>query len=165
MKRISLAALLISCVSLFSAPAHADVVCTATSTGVNFGVYDPLSSAINESSDTVTVSCSRGLFELVGTVSFIVSLSAGASNSFNPRKMQRTDSSQYFLNYNLYTSAARNIIWSEQDQGGTQGGSISLPFLTFSGSKDFTVYGRLFAGQMQLAAGSYSDSIKVTVRD
>lgn len=163
MKRISLAALLISCVSLFSAPAHADVVCTATSTGVSFGVYDPLSSANNNSSGTVTVSCSRGAFE-AGTVSFIVSLSAGASNSFNPRKMQRTDSSQYFLNYNLYTSAARNIIWSEQDQGVTQGGSISLPIFTFSGSKGFIVYGRLFAGQMQLAAGSYSDSIKVTVR-
>lgn len=65
------------------------------------------------------------------------------------------------MSYNLYTSAARSVIWGN-GTGGTQ--LVSDNVTLFSGSliRNYTTYGRIPVGQDR-AAGSYADSIIVTV--
>ena len=58
------------------------------------------------------------------------------------------------LGYNLYTTAARNVIWGD----GTAG-TVTLP--TSPSASPVTVYGRIFMLQ-SARAGSYSDTIIAT---
>lgn len=69
------------------------------------------------------------------------------------RRMKRTNSDHY-LAYQLYTTAARNIIWDA-----TTGHS-----LTFSNDavQTMTVYGRLPA-QNSVLPGTYTDTVTITI--
>ncbi len=63
------------------------------------------------------------------------------------------------LNYNLYLDAARTSIWGD-GTGGTALFTVAIP----SGKAvNVTIFGRIPAGQ-DVAAGSYSDSIVVTIQ-
>jgi spore coat protein U-like protein len=60
------------------------------------------------------------------------------------------------LNYNLYTSAARNVVWGD----GT-GGSNTMS-ATANGSTTLNIFGQIPASQ-DAAVGTYTDSITATV--
>src|SRR5690242_7758826 len=71
--------------------------CSVAATGVNFGVYNPLSGAPAAATGTVTVTCDV----LVGLLaSWTVALNTGNSGSFAPRLLR---SGGNHLTYNLYT--------------------------------------------------------------
>jgi spore coat protein U-like protein len=62
------------------------------------------------------------------------------------------------LTYGLYTNAARTTVWGD----GT--GSTATVTNTGSGSaQNFTVYGRIPAGQTSTPAGIYADTVSVTI--
>jgi spore coat protein U-like protein len=128
--------------------------CTVTATGVSFGAYNPLSTAARDSTGSVRVRCTL-LVALPG--SFTVDLNAGASGTYANRTLRSGASS---LNYNLFTDLARTQIW-----GNGAGGSVRVTH-NFSNllvvDRTFTAYGRIAARQ-NVRAGSYSDTITVTV--
>jgi spore coat protein U-like protein len=146
---------------LFGQPGSAatTVSCTATATGIAFGLYNPLATASNASTGSLRVTCTgRGTGSANVTVN--VTLSTGLSNSYATRKMF---SGTNTLNYNIYWSTAYNQIIGD-GSGGSFPGSTQ-PFAVPAGGTNLatgTFYGLAPAGQ-DVAPGSYADVIAVTV--
>ena len=129
--------------------------CNVSATVVPFGAYDPASASATDSTGTVTVTCT--VLVALG-MSWTVELSKGASTTYSPRKLASGGAN---LNYNLYTTNARTVIWGD-GSGGTSviSDSVSLSIGTHNFS--YTMYGRIPPLQ-DVKSGSYSDSIVVTV--
>ena len=134
---------------LFSQAALADTSCTIDSvSAVNFGTYDVFSPQSNNNGvGSLTISC-RG-----GNSAIIVELSSGQSNTFVSRAMR---SGRNLLGYNLYTSAARNVVWGD----GT-GGSSTMG-INKNRTTTLSVFGQIPAGQ-DVAVGTYADNITTVV--
>ena len=62
------------------------------------------------------------------------------------------------LNYILYTNSGRTIVW-----GSGAGGTGSLTGTGNGASQAVTIYGRVTAGQASAPAGSYADTVTVTI--
>jgi len=124
--------------------------CTISTTAVSFGVYDVFSGTANDSTGTVTIRCTGNAANVT------VTLSKGTSTTFNPRILT---SGSNTLNYNLFTTAARNTIWGDNTGGTSLYTNASPPN---NSNIVVTIYGRITAGQ-DVSAGSYSDSITATV--
>ena len=121
-------------------------ICSVSSGTLGFGNYNGTAAVL--STAAVLVNCSNG-----GT--YQVSLGAGANADGTTRRMAGPSSS--FLGYELYRDSARSLAWGD---GAAYGARVSG---TGSGSaQTLTVYGRIPAGQ-NVAVGSYSDSVVVTV--
>ena len=123
--------------------------CTVTTRAIAFGNYNPLTATPLNGTGRITANCK-------GNGTLTVTLSTGQNGSYNPRYMlSGTTSNQ--LDYNLYTTAARVIIFGD-GTGGTQ--TVSKNF------KNKTVRVRIY-GQIpameNIAPGSYTDSIVATV--
>jgi spore coat protein U-like protein len=120
--------------------------CKDVSAGqLSFGAYDPLSSAPADASSVITYSCSN-------SIRVAVSLSGDGGGHSSPRTLNGPGGNH--LLYDLYTSAARDVIW-----GDGSGGTVTLN--VDPNGHSVTVYGRIFALQ-GAAAGGYSDTIVVT---
>ena len=150
MPRIRLA--ILTALGALTVPA-AGQACTVSATGVAFGTYDSITAAPDDGVGSVTLICHPNVH------SAVVELGAGLSGSYAPRRMRNGANT---LDYNLYTSVARNIVWGN-GSGGTAtvtltGGTVN------SGSRTFnrTIYGRIPAGQA-VAMGTYRDTIVVTI--
>lgn len=132
------------------APARA---CTISAVGVAFGAYNPQSAANLDGTGTVNLACPTAV------TAPIVALNGGLWGAVNGRKMK---SGTYRINYNLYTTAARTILWGDGLLG-TVTQTLSGGVLS-GGTRNFsrTIYGRAAGGQ-NVAAGAYSDTITITV--
>lgn len=142
-----------------SARAATTVNCTASASGIAFGVYNPLSALADASTGTIRVTC-NGSGTGSANVTLNVSLSAGLSGSYATRKMFSGGNA---LNYNIYWSTAYNQIVGD-GSGGSFAGSAG-PFPVPAGGSNFatgTFYGLIPASQ-DVAPGAYSDIITVTV--
>ncbi|MBK6592181.1 MAG: spore coat protein U domain-containing protein [Burkholderiales bacterium] len=115
---------------------------------VNFGNYEIFATLPNNFGvGSIRVDCKGG------GGPFKVTLSTGQSHTFAMRKMQ---SGPNTLDYNLYTSAGRSVVWG--DGSGTSG----VMFATKNTSSNFYIFGQIPALQ-DAAAGTYSDNITATV--
>jgi spore coat protein U-like protein len=134
---------------VWAQPTFAETSCSFTSvSAVDFGTYDVFSPLANNNGiASVAIHCQGG-----GTT-ILVTLSSGQSNSFVSRQMK---SGGNLLNYNLYTTAARNIVWGD----GT-GGSSTMS-VNRNSTTTLNVYGQIPAGQ-DVAVGTYSDSITTII--
>jgi spore coat protein U-like protein len=118
--------------------------CSMGIVNVVFGVYNTLSASSLDAAGSVSVTCDV-------TSSFQIALNKG-QGSFAARQLQ---SGANVLYYNLYTDALRSLIWGD--------GTVGTTLASGSGTAaTYTVYGRVPGGQ-NLPAGSYSDSITVTL--
>ena len=93
--------------ALLAAPwayAAAGAACTISATGVPFGSYDPQSGSVVDGAGTINVGCHPS------DAAPTVSLSAGNSGTFAARTMLSGGNS---LDYNLYTTSARNVVWGD----------------------------------------------------
>jgi spore coat protein U-like protein len=146
---------------ILAAPCRAATTasCTAATTGIAFGLYNPLATVANASTGTLKVTCTgRGTGSI--NVTLNVTLSTGLSNSYATRKMFSGANS---LNYNIYWSTAYDQIIGD-GSGGSFPGSTQ-PFTVQAGGSNFatgTFFGLAPAGQ-DVAPGSYADVITVTV--
>jgi spore coat protein U-like protein len=129
--------------------------CTASSSGVSFGAYSPLTTSATTSTGSVTVTCIL-VVELAG--SYTVELSSGTSGSFTTRTLKNGSSS---LSYNLYTSASLAQVWGD-GTGGTQTMTGSFPAALLMNVQTFNIFGNIPGGQ-NVPMGSYADTITVTV--
>ncbi|UUX97691.1 spore coat U domain-containing protein [Aquabacterium sp. J223] len=139
--------------STFQASATVISACTVTGTNLSFGTaLDPLSSPVPvDASATLSVVCTN-------TTPYAVALSAGANaggpSTFGARAMK---SGSQLLPYQLYTDAARSVVWGD----GTSGSSTQSGVGTGS-NQSITVYGRL-PSLSGVVPGTYTDTVTVTI--
>jgi spore coat protein U-like protein len=122
-------------------------------TSLSFGAYSPQASSAQQSSVSITASCTGGL--LGATLPpFTVAMSTG-NGSFTQRQMLSGTNS---LHYQIYTSASLATVWGD----GT--GSTNTVSAGNNGMASQTIigYGVITANQY-VTPGSYTDLITVTV--
>ncbi len=156
-----LAALFGAAALLIVAPAARAADCTVNATPVNFGHYDPLSSASNHSGvASVTVSCRSTIPQGNERVSYSLLISSGLGGTYQPRQML---SCPDHLSYILYRDAARTQIWGD-GSGGSFAVTGALAQITpgAGASASHTIYGRIPASQ-NATAGNYTDTLVVTL--
>jgi spore coat protein U-like protein len=133
--------------------------CSVAASGVNFGIYNPLSGTPLNSTGTVTVTCTL-LSGGATTVNLTAALSTGSSGNYTARTMLAGVNK---LNYNLYWSTAYQQVWGD-GTGGSFYGVASVPLSPGNPTQQVsgTMYGQISAGQ-DVAPGAYLDTIVVTV--
>jgi spore coat protein U-like protein len=158
---------------LMAASAVHGANCSVSTSDLNFGSYDPVSSnatAPSDSATTLTVDCQGTLIALQETITVSIALSSGSgagAGSYNPRQMQDIFSGDK-LNYNLYWDAARTQIAGNGTAGTSKlSRSAQVPcvlLFLLCGSTTFrpTVYGRIFAAQ-DVGVGDYRLPVPITV--
>lgn len=146
-------ALLLAALLPLGAPAHAG--CAISTTGVNFGAYNPQNGVPLNGVGTIDFRCSDDTEDGgPGGGNKKIAISAGNAGSFTAREMR---SGADKLDYNLYTDASRTSVW-----GDGQGGSDSVKVHPQAESVSVTVYGRIPAGQ-NVRAGTYTDTLIVSI--
>jgi spore coat protein U domain-containing protein, fimbrial subunit CupE1/2/3/6 len=152
MKRTAIISL-VAALALCPGEARAISMCTIVSVvGVGFGTYDTLSSSTLDSMGSVTYNCQN-----VGPSDQItIDLSKGTAATFSPRRIY---SGANTLTFNLYLSAARTSIWGDGTAGTSRYGPVQPPNGT---NTTVYVYGRI-PGSQNVPAGSYTDTIVVTI--
>jgi spore coat protein U-like protein len=78
-----------------------------------------------------------------------VSISAGNSGTFAARQLRSPNGA---LEYNVFLDAARQVVWD----------SLNVYFST-ERTELVPIYARIFARQVQAPAGTYTDTLVVTV--
>jgi spore coat protein U domain-containing protein, fimbrial subunit CupE1/2/3/6 len=126
--------------------------CKISATNLSFGNYDPTSATNTTGSSTISATCTKG-------DSFTLALNKGLYGAFTGRIMQDGATPADQLVYNLYTTSGYTTVWGD----GT--GSTATVSGTGAGPGTpvvSTVYGQIAAAQ-NVPAGSYSDTIQVTI--
>lgn len=128
--------------------------CTVSANNYSFGNYDPMNSLPTNVTGTnlISVTCNGN-----GSAIITVDLSPGGSGVYFPSRQLATGFTSDVLNYNLYTTASLTTVWGDGTGGS---GDVVIPYAM--GLHNFTVYGQIPA-QQNIGAGSYADSITVTV--
>lgn len=129
--------------------------CTVSTAPVAFGDYDPVSAndaTARDATGTVTVTCTSG-------AAATVKLGQGANadpGSTDAAPLRRLTDGTNFLSYQLYSDAGRTTVWGND-------GATDVDHTGTGAAVDLTVYGRIAAGQNTVPAGSYTDTVLVTV--
>ena len=146
---------------LAAGSSHA-ITCSVSATGVAFGVYNPTLGTPDDSTGTVTASCTRQIADaFTFTFPYVITFNQGTSGSYAVRQMA---SGANRLNYNLYRNPPRTEIWGNGvSPYFAVNGSFTWQLFDFSTkTASHTVHGRVPALQ-GAATGNYSDTILVTV--
>lgn len=153
--RSALAAAAAAIFSLAARPALGQT-CSASATGIAFGIYQPLAASPVTSTATVTITCSSPLSLLV---SYSIQLGPGGGGSYAARSMGGSGGR---LAYQLYTGALYNQVWGAGTAGTTAVANGYLLGVVLPTVSEYTVYGRIAAGN-NVGVGTYGDTITVVV--
>lgn len=123
-----------------------------STTSISFGAYDPLSVSAVETAGTLTFRCDS----VLGSDTILIDLGPGGAGTYWPRALSAADD----LDYNLYTDAARTMVWGDGTGGTVHQGPLHP---TDGVNMDLTIYGRIPGGQ-DVHAGSYADTLVVTIQ-
>lgn len=129
--------------------------CTVSATALDFTSFNPLDGN-QDAEGLVTVDCT-GLAELFP--SMVVRMQSGLYGTISARKM-RTGSGD-LLDYNIYTTSTRNVVWGNGTTGSTvtvSGGILGLGHWTATNG----VYGRAMP-TTATRPGAYSDTVIVRI--
>ena len=158
---LSLPVYAVTSASDMAVTANVNASCTMSVTSLDFGTYDPIVANATQdltASATVSTNCTLGAFASVKMGNGLHStFSAGRSRMMFSRDISRHMSnvgSDSKLKYELYTNDGHTDVW-------TQIGGRSV--VGTGTSDDLTVYGKVFQNQQVAAAGSYNDTVTVTV--
>jgi spore coat protein U-like protein len=125
--------------------------CSISTSALAFGVYDPLvaHASVNlDGTGTITIACTKG-------ATSTIALNLGGNASGASRRM--TDGSTNYLTYEMYQDSARSTVW-----GSSGAAQFTPPAAPTKAARNFTVYGRIPAGQ-DIPAGNYADTVTATV--
>lgn len=137
--------------------------CTVSSSGLVFGAYQPLTFAGKLTSSAVTSNASISVVCTGITSGGAYSIALGPSTTGSGDRI----SMRYLSNnlggddmvFNIYTNASYSTLWGNGTTGGVVGGSIPAG----DSNQTQSVYGRIPAGQYTLKAGSFTDSLTMTL--
>jgi spore coat protein U-like protein len=126
----------------------------SVTTNVGFGAYDPIGTNAAtplDATGVVQVACTSG-------APYTLTLDQGthaASGSTTSVPLRQMASGSYRLPYFLYQNSGHSTVWG--DTAGTGVGATGT-----GGYVNYTVYGRIPAGQTAAGVGSYTDTVTVT---
>lgn len=147
--------------------AHAlGATCTVSSTGMAFGAYQPvtlageLTSVDKTSTANVRVVCT-GLLALGGYTISLGPSTYGTGNLISTRYLNNTTNGGAYMAYNIFTENTYTTIWGNGTTGSLVTGTSAL--IIGTSTNNHTVYGKVPAGQNTLKAGSFSDSLTMTL--
>ena len=155
-------ALLGASAALVPSSAMAAYGCSVAVVGVNFGNYDPIAAAPDDSAGRVDVTCSNVPGTGLDNVAYTIALSPGVAGNFNPRRLA---SGNARLDYNLFRDAGRTQAWGNGTSGSfLVSGTLRVGPGQGNGTRTNThdIFGRVPA-QQDAAAGTYADTIVVTL--
>jgi spore coat protein U domain-containing protein, fimbrial subunit CupE1/2/3/6 len=130
--------------------------CTITSGNLSFGNYDAIgtnATAPLNGTAAITATCTQGA---AATVDIDQGLNANGSGNSMQRRMKGTGTN--YLNYAIYKDSAHSQPWGTKTSGTTAtvtGAGGATPV-------SLTAYGSV-PGAQSVAAGSYTDSVAVTI--
>jgi spore coat protein U-like protein len=124
--------------------------CTIAANPVAFGSINPLTGLAFDATGSLDVTCTNGA---PWTATADAGVGSGAT-----LLTRRMTSSGNTLNYVLYTNSGRSIVW-----GSGSGGTGSLTGTGNGAAQSVTIYGRVTAGQTSAPAGTYADTVTVTI--
>ena len=172
-KIMVLSALLISTASLnlpvyaftttadMNVSADINASCIMSSTDLDFGDYDATS--VNVTADltataTISTTCTSG-------TNGVISMSGGSHvlfcmSSKCHRQMANQDETS-FLRYNIYTN--ESLSWGSVWSDNTSATNEVVQVIGSGVSQNTTVYGEITKNQRNAAAGSYTDTITITL--
>ena len=147
--------ILIWMLACFAGVSQASAACDTSTSGAAFGNYDSTGNQDRDTTAFISITCSGNAGD---SVSYTLSLSSG-SGAFSNRHLI---SGSGFLNYNLYTDISRSQVWGDGAAAtSTVGDSYTLS--VSPSTRNYTIYGRIPAGQTQVLPGAYSDNIVITL--
>jgi spore coat protein U-like protein len=115
---------------------------TTVATSLAFGNYDPFSTVALDAVGQLELRCSA-------KSTATVSISAGSSGTFAARQLRSPNGA---LEYNVFLDAARQVVWN----------SLNVYFST-ERTELVPIYARIFPRQIDASAGTYTDTLVVTV--
>lgn len=124
--------------------------CTVSATNITFANYDVFSTFNNDSTGTITVSCTAPWPQLT------IAIGQSSNSGFLPRKMKKSGGTDMLI-YNIFTDSSMSAVWGDGNSG-TQvvvhpSNKKTIPEI---------VYGRIPPRQ-DISAGFYSDVLMVTI--
>ncbi len=131
----------------FNVTATVGSTCSVSASNVAFGNY---TASQLDASGAVSVTCTNG-------TAYAVGLNAGTGTAATVATRRMTGPSSQTLIYSLYQDALRTLLW---------GNTVGIDTVAGTGNgatQTLTVYGRVPAAQLTVGAGSYTDTITVTV--
>jgi spore coat protein U-like protein len=149
--------------------AAALTTCKVSATGMAFGSYQPLNfpgkltSVDVASTADVTVECT-GLLSLGGFSLALGPGTYGPGDRISTRYLQNTTNGGAEMAYNIYKDASYSSVWGN-DTAGSKIVGFSADLLCILGicTKKYTVYGKVPSSQNTLKAGSFSDTLTITL--
>lgn len=127
--------------------------CTLSTTAVEFGsTVNVLSSTATTANGGISVTCNSGTTWKVSADKG----GGGTTATITDRKMVNGTN---LLTYKLFTDSARTIIWGDN----TAGNGVTIDGTGNGSAQASTIYGQIPTGQTTVPAGSYSDTVNVTV--
>ncbi len=133
-----------------SASVASNCVVSTPSTGLNFGVYDPLASSDYTTSTTFKVQCSKNAVYTIG-------LSAGSGPSATETTRKMTNGSETAMSYAIYSDSARTTNW------GATAGAATGTGAGLSTENTVNVYAKIPKNQYDVGVGNYADIVTATV--
>lgn len=123
--------------------------CAVTATNLAFGAYDPNVGDLDGTS-IITATCTSG-------TNYDIGLDTGG-NAANATTTTRAmgDGGANYLDYELYSDSGRTVVWGDTI------GTNTVNQTSAGGAETHTVYGQV-PGSQFVPAGSYSDTINVTI--
>lgn len=143
----------LGCGALVSPAAQATVSCTITASSMS-GTYDPASNLDMQGS--FTINCTRATKDSKNQTVWI------GLNQTTSQAMSKAAPYPDSISYGIYTDSLRTTLWTN---GATGGVAVPMTFSASSTAASATqpYYMRANSGQTDKAAGSYSDTIAVTM--
>ena len=124
--------------------------CTVSATPMAFGSPTAIGGTDIDTTSTVSLTCTNG-------AAYDVALDGGLNSSGTQRRMSNGAATPVYVNYGIYKDAARATTWGSA-VGATQAGNAGV-----SGVVSLTAYGRIPSTAASVGAGSYTDTVTVTV--
>lgn len=137
--------------------------CSVSSSGLVFGLYQPLTfpGKLTSSNVASTASVSVVCSGIVTGGSYTISAGAGnygPGNRISVRYLANASGGP-LMAYNVWTDASYTTVWGDGSVGSLIGGSITAG----NSNQSHTAYGSIPAGQNTLKAGFFSDSLTMTL--
>lgn len=123
--------------------------CVVTASPMAFGTLATLGSANIDTSATVSLACTPN-------AAYDVSMDVGLHASGSQRRLVNGADPTQLIPYGLYSDAARTAAWAS-GTGNTVSGTAA------GGVATMVAYGRIPSTAAAVTAGSYSDTVTVTV--
>ena len=125
--------------------------CTVAATPMSFGAPTTIGSANIDTTSTISLVCTNG-------ATYDVALDQGLNASSGQRFMSNGAATPVKVPYNVFSDAVRSAAWGSTTGTNTVAGSAGI-----SGLVVLTAYGRIPSSATSVGAGSYTDTVTVTV--